>query len=170
MTEQNKNELLSFQEGDYVVYPSHGVGKLLGIEEHEICGTTLEFFVVEFDKDHMILKLPVKKACASGLRHVCDAEEMDAAVESLNTKIKKKKALWSRRAQEYESKINSGSIDRLAEVIRELHSNQSMGEQSYSERQIFQTAFDRFVREMSVVKNIDEEEASSIVQERLSVA
>lgn len=170
MAEENKGAGVTFQKGDYVVYPSHGVGKLLGTEEHEICGTTLEFFVVEFDKDHMILKLPVKKACSAGLRHVCGIEEMDVAVESLSSRIKKKKALWSRRAQEYESKINSGNIDRLAEVIRELYTCQATGEQSYSERQIFQTAFDRFVREMSIVKNIGEDEASALVQERLSVA
>lgn len=163
-------EQTPFKVGDYVVYPSHGVGKMVGIEDHEICGTTVQLFVIEFSKDHMTLKLPVKKACASGLRPVSNSEDMESVVASLSSRIKKKKALWSRRAQEYESKINSGSIESLAEVIRELHTCQSMGEQSYSERQIYQTAFDRFVREFAIVAQIGEEEAVEIIQSKLSAA
>ncbi len=160
----------TFQVGDFVVYPSHGVGKMQGIEEHEICGTKVELFVIEFNKDHMTLKLPIQKAFSSGLRHVCDKKEMDEALASLATKLKKKKALWSRRAQEYETKINSGKIGSLAEVIRELYTCQTSGEQSYSERQIYQMALDRFARELSVVENIGEDEASDLIQSKLSVA
>ncbi|MDR1907787.1 MAG: CarD family transcriptional regulator [Holosporales bacterium] len=156
--------------GDFVVYPAHGVGKLIDIEEHDICGTNVELFVIEFTKDHMVLKLPLQKACSSGLRPICGKEEMDLALESLGTKSRKKKAMWNRRAQEYESKINSGKISSLADVIRELHTPQDAGDQSYSERQIYQIALDRFVRELCIVEEVDEGTASKKVQEMLGVA
>lgn len=160
----------SFKIDDFVVYPAHGVGRLINIEEHDICGTIVEFFVIEFNKDHMVLKLPTQKAYSSGLRPICEKQEMESALESLSTKAKKKKAMWSRRAQEYEAKINSGNVGNLAEVIRELYTCQTIGDQSYSERQIYQIALDRFVRELSIVENINEEEASCKIQEILSVA
>ena len=160
----------SFKTGDFVVYPAHGVGKLVNVEEHDICGTAVELFVIEFNKDHMVLKLPIQKAYSAGLRHVCDRQEMKSALESLSTRVKKKKAMWSRRAQEYETKINSGNVGNLAEVIRELYTCQTVGDQSYSERQIYQIALDRFTRELSIVEDIGEEEASCRIQDMLKVA
>ncbi|MDR1597535.1 MAG: CarD family transcriptional regulator [Holosporales bacterium] len=159
----------SFAVGDFVVYPAHGVGKLVDIEIHDICDTSVELFVIEFAKDHMILKLPIQKACASGLRPICNKDEMQSALGLLGTRSRKKKTMWNRRAQEYEEKINSGSIISLADVIRELHSDQIV-DQSYSERQIYQLAMDRFVRELSLVDDVDESTASKKVQEMLSVA
>lgn len=160
----------TFNIGDYVVYPAHGVGELIRIEEHDICDTVLEFFVIEFNKDHMVLRLPVQKALSAGLRAVAPREEMDEALNSLTTKTRKKKLLWSRRAQEYEAKINSGSLVSLAEVIRELYKEQGDADQSYSERQIYQQALDRFVREMAIVEDINEDEAITRVEEILSAA
>jgi CarD family transcriptional regulator len=159
-----------FNIGDFVVYPAHGVGKLIDIEIHDICDTTVELFVIEFNKDHMVLKIPVQKACSSGLRLVCCKTEMETALESLGIKSKKKKVIWSRRAQEYESKINSGDIMGLADVIRELHSGHSDGTQSYSERLIYQTALDRFIRELSIVEEVNEDEATKKVHGLLNVA
>lgn len=161
---------IKFNVGDFVVYPAHGVGKLVNIEIHEIGETKVELFVIEFDKDHMILRLPVKKARSAGLRPVVNKGEMLEALSVLAVKSKKKKAMWSRRAQEYEAKINSGLIYSLADVIRELHCCQTSREQSYSERQIYQTALERFVREFSIVENMNEEKASEKISEILNVA
>lgn len=160
----------AFQAGDFVVYPAHGVGRLVGIETHDIGGTSVELFVIEFDKDHMVLRLPTQKAAAAGLRGVVEKEEMAKALEMLESKVKKKKLMWSRRAQEYEAKINSGSVASLADVIRELHCSDENADQSYSERQIYQTAMERFVRELSIIENIDEETASGKVRAHLVVA
>ncbi|MDR0625634.1 MAG: CarD family transcriptional regulator [Holosporales bacterium] len=160
----------SFEVGEFVVYPAHGVGRLVDIENHEIGGTTVGLYVINFDKDHMVLRLPVEKAIAAGLRGLSGKEEMQAALKMLAVKTKKKKTMWSRRAQEYEAKINSGTVGSLADVIRELYICQVSGEQSYSERQIYQTAMERFVRELSLIEDIDEEEASSRVQSFLNVA
>jgi CarD family transcriptional regulator len=160
----------SFHVGDFVVYPAHGVGKLIQIEEYDLGGTIVELLVIEFSRDHMVLKLPKQKAKSSGLRPVCTKDEIGAALTSLSTKTSKKKCMWNRRAQEYESKINSGEVGSIAEVIRELHRDQYAGEQSYSERQIYQLALDRFVRELSVVEDLDEEVASQKVQEILNAA
>ena len=163
-----KNNL--FKAGDFVVYPAHGVGKLIDVEEHEVGDSKISLYVIEFDKDHMTLRLPVGKAAAAGLRGISDKDEMLAALKMLSVKTKRKKTMWSRRAQEYEAKINSGNVGSLADVIRELHVSQVAGEQSYSERQIYQTAIERFVRELSIVEDIDEELASSKVKEFLDVA
>lgn len=160
----------TFNIGDYVVYPAHGVGKLIRVEEHDICDTVLEFFVIEFAKDHMVLRLPTQKALSAGLRPVAAKEQMQEALEALMTKTRKKKILWSRRAQEYETKINSGNLTFLAEVIRELHKDQGNTDQSYSERQIYQQALDRFVREMAVVEDINEDEAMTRVEGILNAA
>lgn len=160
----------SFKVGEFVVYPAHGVGRLINIEVHEVGDVQVELFVIEFEKDHMVLRLPIKKAQAAGLRRVAEKQEMYEALGLLSTKTKKKKAMWSRRAQEYEAKINSGSVACLADVIRELYSCQVSGDQSYSERQIYQTAMERFVRELSIVDDIDENTASEKVQDFLSVA
>ncbi|MDR3285145.1 MAG: CarD family transcriptional regulator [Holosporales bacterium] len=159
-----------FKVGEFVVYPAHGVGKLIDIEEHEVGNTKIDLYVIDFDKDHMVLRLPVDKANSAGLRGISGRDEMLAALKMLSVKTKKKKAMWSRRAQEYEAKINSGSVGGLADVIRELYTYQVSGEQSYSERQIYQTAMERFVRELSLVENIDEEAASSRIHSFLEVA
>ncbi len=148
-----------FKEGDYVVYPAHGVGQIIGYESQEIAEQTVELLVVSFDKDRMILRLPLPKAKAAGLRPLSSSEEMSRALESLATKTKSRRTMWSRRAQEYETKINSGDPMSIAEVIRDLHRSQNQPDQSYSERQIYQAAVDRLARELAAVEKVDENSA-----------
>src|ERR1700761_1276400 len=152
-----KIEKLGFDAGDLVVYPTHGVGKIQAVENQEIAGHALTVFVVHFDKDRMTLRVPVAKAKNSGLRRLSTRKEMDAALTKLKGRSRAKRTMWSRRAQEYEAKINSGDPASIAEVVRDLYRNASQPEQSYSERQIYQAALDRLVREFAAVEKIDED-------------
>ena len=168
--EKSLAETLGFSTGDFVVYPTHGVGKILGIENQEIAGYQLKVFVVHFDKDRMTLRVPVAKAKNSGLRRLSTRKEMDAALSKLKGRSRAKRTMWSRRAQEYEAKINSGDPASIAEVVRDLYRNAGQPEQSYSERQIYQAALDRLVREFAAVENIDEASAAKRVEQMLSAA
>ena len=159
-----------FAAGDFVVYPTHGVGKILGVEEQEIAGYKLSVFVVHFDKDRMTLRVPLGKAKASGLRKLSSRKEMDAALAKLRGRSRVKRTMWSRRAQEYEAKINSGDPASIAEVVRDLYRNVGQPEQSYSERQIYQAALDRLVREFAAVEKIDEETATKRIEQVLNAA
>ena len=149
----------NFKVGDYVVYPAHGVGKLIGCESHDIAGAQLELLVINFDKDKMVLRLPKEKAENAGLRPLSSKTEMDDALKMLSVRTKPRRVMWSRRAQEYETKINSGMPGSIAEVIRDLYRRSNDNEQSYSERQIYQAAVERFIRELSVVEDLDEKSA-----------
>jgi CarD family transcriptional regulator len=164
------SEKLAFAEGDFVVYPSHGVGKIMGIEAQEISGYRLNVFVVHFDKDRMTLRVPVTKAKASGLRRLSTQKEMQSALGKLKGRSKAKRTMWSRRAQEYEAKINSGDPALIAEVVRDLYRNAGQPDQSYSERQIYQAALDRLVREFAAVEAIDEETATQRLEQMLNAA
>jgi CarD family transcriptional regulator len=157
-----------FATGDLVVYPTHGVGKIVGIEIQEISGHTLNVFVVHFDKDRMTLRVPLAKAKASGLRRLSSRKEMDAALGKLRGRSRAKRSMWSRRAQEYQAKIASGDPASIAEVVRDLYRNAGQPEQSYSERQIYQAALDRFVREFAAVERIDETTATQRVEQLLT--
>jgi CarD family transcriptional regulator len=161
-------ENVPFAAGDLVVYPSHGVGKITSIETQEIAGHTLSVFVVTFDKDRMTLRVPLGKAKASGLRKLSSQKEMDAALSKLRGRSRAKRTMWSRRAQEYQAKIASGDPASIAEVVRDLFRNSSQPEQSYSERQIYQAALDRLVREVAAVESIDELTATQRVEQLLS--
>jgi CarD family transcriptional regulator len=161
-------ENVPFAAGDLVVYPSHGVGKITAIETQEIAGHTLSVFVVTFDKDRMTLRVPLGKAKASGLRKLSSQKEMDAALAKLRGRSRAKRTMWSRRAQEYQAKIASGDPASIAEVVRDLFRNSSQPEQSYSERQIYQAALDRLVREVAAVESIDELAATQRVEQLLS--
>src|SRR4051794_10463360 len=161
-------ENVPFAAGDLVVYPSHGVGKITAIETQEIAGHTLSVFVVTFDKDRMTLRVPLGKAKASGLRKLSSQTEMDAALAKLRGRSRAKRTMWSRRAQEYQAKIASGDPASIAEVVRDLFRNSSQPEQSYSERQIYQAALDRLVREVGAVESIDELTATQRVEQLLS--
>ncbi len=163
-------EKLGFNTGDFVVYPTHGVGKILGIEDQEIAGYQLNVFVVHFDKDRMTLRVPVGKAKNSGLRRLSTRKEMDTALAKLKGRSRAKRTMWSRRAQEYEAKINSGDPGSIAEVVRDLYRNVGQPEQSYSERQIYQAALDRLVREFAAVEKIDEDTAVKRLEQMLSAA
>ena len=161
-------EKVSFAAGDLVVYPTHGVGKITAIEMQEIAGHTLNVFVVTFDKDRMTLRVPLGKAKISGLRKLSSRKEMDAAIAKLRGRSRAKRTMWSRRAQEYQAKIASGDPASIAEVVRDLFRNSGQPEQSYSERQIYQAALDRFVREYAAVERIDETTATQRIEEMLA--
>ena len=148
-----------FISGDFVVYPSHGVGKIIGTETRKIDETKLELLVIRFEQDRMTLRVPLDKAKVSGLRTLSSKAQMDEAITTLQGKAKVKKLMWSRRAQEYETKINSGSLVSLAEVVRDLYKKEDQGEQSYSERQMYQAALERLASEFAAVDSTDKESA-----------
>ena len=154
--EKAKRKQLPFSVSDYVVYPTHGVGKITAIEDREISGIHLEMFVVEFEKDKMILRVPVGKVDIAGMRKLATPKIMEDAMTTLKGRARVKRTMWSRRAQEYEAKINSGDPTSIAEVLRDLHRNANQPEQSYSERQIYESALDRLVREVAAVDKTDE--------------
>ena len=150
---------VSFNSGEYVVYPTHGVGKISDISKQTIAGSELELLVVNFDKDKMTLRIPVAKIEQVGLRKISESATINQALETLKGKAKVKKIMWSRRAQEYENKINSGNPVAVAEVVRDLYRSENLAEQSYSERQIYDQAFERLASEVAVFDNTSVEEA-----------
>ncbi len=150
-----------FCSGEYVVYPAHGVGKVADITKQTVAGSELELIVVNFAKDKMTLRIPMAKAETTGLRKISEESTMSDALLTLKGKAKVKKVMWSRRAQEYENKINSGSPVAIAEVIRDLYRSENLAEQSYSERQIYEQALDRLANEYAVCENIAPAEATS---------
>ncbi len=156
--------------GDWVVYPTHGVGRVTGIEKREIAGCALELIVIAFEKDRMTLRVPITKAEMSGLRKLSTRDEMKTALKTLKGRSRVRRTMWSRRAQEYEAKINSGDPVSIAEVVRDLHRNAGQPDQSYSERQIYQAALDRLSRELAAVEDIDEEAATNRLEEMLQAA
>jgi|TARA_R110002072_G_scaffold19040_3_gene70536 CarD family transcriptional regulator len=161
---------LEFAEGDYVVYPTHGVGRITGIEEQEISGLSIELITIKFDADRMTLRVPVAKAANSGLRRLSSRKMMDSALTTLKGRSRAKRTMWSRRAQEYEAKINSGDPVSIAEVVRDLHRGDDQPEQSYSERQMYQAALDRLARELAALERIEEAEATEKLEKLLKAA
>ena len=159
---------LVFNSGDYVVYPTHGVGKVSDVSKQTIAGSELELLVVNFDKDKMTLRIPVAKVEQVGLRKISEATTIDNALATLKGKAKVKKIMWSRRAQEYENKINSGNPIAIAEVERDLYRNENLAEQSYSERQIYEQALDRLASEVAVFDNTSIEAANKKLLEILA--
>jgi CarD family transcriptional regulator len=159
---------LKFQTGDYVVYPAHGVGQVTAIQEQEIAGFTLEVLVIDFEKEKMTLRIPVGKVEAAGLRSLCSKKEMLEALKTLKGKSRVKRTMWSRRAQEYEAKINSGDLISISEVVRDLYRSEDQPEQSYSERQLFEQAMDRMSREIAAVNKITLTEAVKLITKNLS--
>ena len=147
---------LEFTLNEFIVYPSHGVGKIISIEEQEIAGSVLELYVIIFEKDKMTLRVPTNKAEEVGMRSLSSPDMVSQALTTLKGKPKVKRAMWSRRAQEYEQKINSGDLLAIAEVVRDLHRNDEQREQSYSERQLYEAALDRLTREVAAVEDGDE--------------
>ncbi|MEJ6389532.1 CarD family transcriptional regulator [Gymnodinialimonas ulvae] len=166
MSKARKSQL--FSPNDYVVYPAHGVGKIVSIEEQEVAGLELELFVISFEKDKMTLRVPTAKATQVGMRPLSDPTVVSKALDTLKGKARVKRAMWSRRAQEYEQKINSGDLISIAEVVRDLHRADDQREQSYSERQLYEAALERLTRELAAVKGLDEAGAANHVVEVLS--
>lgn len=160
----------AFSCGNHVVYPVHGIGKIKSIEVQEIGGHSLEMFVISFEKERMTLRLPVAKAKTSGLRPICTAKEMATAINALKAKARVRRTMWSRRAQEYEAKINSGNPVSLAEVVRELYRTANQPDQSYSERQVYQNAIGRLAGEIAAIESIQTDQAVQKVEKILEAA
>jgi CarD family transcriptional regulator len=148
-----------FRTNDWVVYPAHGVGRIVSVVEQEVAGIKLELFVINFDKDKMTLRVPVAKASSVGMRRLSSPDVVATALQTLRGCARIKRTMWSRRAQEYEAKINSGDLISIAEVVRDLHRASGQPEQSYSERQLYEAALGRMAREVAAVERIDEDAA-----------
>jgi CarD family transcriptional regulator len=157
-----------FKTNEFVVYPAHGVGQILAIEDQEIAGAKLELFVINFMKDKMTLRVPTAKVANVGMRKLSEPALVKRALETLKGRARVKRTMWSRRAQEYEAKINSGDIVAIAEVVRDLYRSESQPEQSYSERQLYEAALDRLSREIAVVQHVTETEAVKEVEGQLA--
>src|SRR4030088_1518798 len=157
-----------FKTNEFVVYPAHGVGQILAIEEQEIAGAKLELFVINFMKDKMTLRVPTAKVANVGMRKLSEPALVKRALETLKGRARVKRTMWSRRAQEYEAKINSGDIVAIAEVVRDLYRSESQPEQSYSERQLYEAALDRLSREIAVVQHATETEAVKEIESQLA--
>jgi CarD family transcriptional regulator len=156
MTEKKTH---AFKPDDHIVYPAHGVGKIVGIETQTVAGHTVELYVITFQQDRMTLRVPTSKAASSGMRQLASSTVVEEAVRTLGGRARIKRTMWSRRAQEYEAKINSGNLVQIAEVVRDLYRPGDQPEQSYSERQLFESALDRMARELAAVENCEQTEA-----------
>ena len=152
----SKSKKLDFKPNEFVVYPAHGVGQVVSVEKQEVAGFELELFVIAFEKDKMTLRVPTNKATEVGMRGLSSPEIVSQCMRTLKGKAKVKRAMWSRRAQEYEQKVNSGDLIAIAEVVRDLHRSDDQREQSYSERQLYEAALERLTREVSAVAGGDE--------------
>jgi CarD family transcriptional regulator len=162
------NQRHGFKTNEWIVYPAHGVGRIVGIEEQEIAGISLELFVITFEKDKMTLRVPTGKSQSVGMRKLAEESTLKKAMETLKGKARVKRTMWSRRAQEYETKINSGDLISIAEVVRDLYRSESQPEQSYSERQLYEAALDRMARELAAVEKLDERGAVQRITEVLA--
>ena len=157
-----------FKTNEFIVYPAHGVGQITSIEEQEVAGYKLELFVINFVKDKMTLRVPIAKIASVGMRKLAEPGIVRRALETLKGRARIKRTMWSRRAQEYEAKINSGDIVAIAEVVRDLYRSETQPEQSYSERQLYEAALDRMSREISSVNRISETEAIRQIEQNLA--
>ncbi len=163
------NDNFNFSQGDYVVYPAHGVGQIEGVETQNIGGMEVRLYAISFEKERMRLKIPVVKAEASGLRKLSTTDRMDDAIKTLKGRARIRRTMWSRRAQEYETKINSGDPVSIAEVLRDLKRSNDESEQSYSERQIYQSALERLAREVAAVDKITEIQATERLEDIMGI-
>jgi len=157
-----------FKTSEFIVYPAHGVGQIVAIEEQEIAGARLELFVINFIKDKMTLRVPTAKIVSVGMRKLAEPPLVKRALETLKGRARIKRTMWSRRAQEYEAKINSGDIVAIAEVVRDLYRSDTQPEQSYSERQLYEAALDRLSREIAAVQKVTETEAVKEIEASLA--
>jgi CarD family transcriptional regulator len=158
---------LGFKTHEHIVYPAHGVGQIVAIEEQEVAGFRLELFVISFVKDKMILKVPTPKVVSVGMRKLAEPSVIAKSLDTLTGRARIKRTMWSRRAQEYEAKINSGDLIAIAEVVRDLYRSEAQPEQSYSERQLYEAALDRMSRELAVVQKLTEQESLKLIEAQL---
>lgn len=170
-TQQKKMaQRAGFKTGEFIVYPAHGVGQIVNIESQEVAGHSLELFVIDFQKDKMRLKVPVAKATSSGMRKLSEEDYVERALKIVQGRARVKRTMWSRRAQEYDAKINSGDLILISEVVRDLYRADNQPEQSYSERQLFEAALDRMAREIAAVNRLSETEAVRLIEVNLAKA
>ncbi len=168
MNAKKTTQRQGFKTGEFIVYPAHGVGQIVAIEEQEVAGARLELFVINFVKDKMTLRVPTSKVASVGMRKLAETPTVKRALETLKGRARIKRTMWSRRAQEYEAKINSGDIVAIAEVVRDLFRSESQPEQSYSERQLYEAALDRLSREVAAVQRLTETEAIKEIEAALA--
>ena len=168
MVAKKSQQRLGFKTGEYVVYPAHGVGLIVNIEEQEVAGLTLELFVISFEQDKLTLRVPVAKIKSVGMRKLAEEDEVKKALDTVTGRARVKRTMWSRRAQEYEAKINSGDLIAISEVVRDLYRSDDQPEQSYSERQLFEQAMDRMSREISAVNKLTLTEAVQLIEKQLA--
>ena len=167
-TAKKTTQRQGFKTNEFIVYPAHGVGKISAIEEQEVAGYKLELFVISFQQDKLILRVPVSKIAAAGMRKLAEPEIVEKALKTVQGRARVKRTMWSRRAQEYEAKINSGDLISIAEVVRDLYRSDNQPEQSYSERQLYEAALDRMAREISAVNKISTTEAVVLIEKNLA--
>lgn len=156
---------LDFNAGDTVVYPVHGIGCITATEQQEVAGFRLELFVVFFEKDRLTLRVPTAKAVSGGMRRLAETALIQRALGILNGRARVSRTMWSRRATEYQVKINSGDLIAVAEVVRDLYRSPNQPEGSYRERELYEAALDMLWREISTVNNISETEARKLIQQ-----
>jgi CarD family transcriptional regulator len=166
-TLKSASQRQGFKLNEFVVYPAHGVGQIVSIEEQEVAGFKLELFVISFSKDKLTLRVPTSKVTGVGMRKISDPDAARRSLDILTGRARVKRTMWSRRAQEYETKINSGDINAIAEVVRDLYRSEAQPEQSYSERQLYEAALDRMVREIAAVQKSSEIDALKAVEAQL---
>jgi CarD family transcriptional regulator len=166
-TLKSASQRQGFKLNEFVVYPAHGVGQIVSIEEQEVAGFKLELFVINFSKDKLTLRVPTSKVTGVGMRKISDPDAARRSLDILTGRARVKRTMWSRRAQEYETKINSGDINAIAEVVRDLYRSEAQPEQSYSERQLYEAALDRMVREIAAVQKSSEIDALKAVEAQL---
>jgi CarD family transcriptional regulator len=164
---KNTGNRNGFKLNEFVVYPAHGVGQIVAMEEQEVAGFKLELFVINFTKDKMTLRVPTSKVTGVGMRKLSEPDVARRSLEILTGRARIKRTMWSRRAQEYEAKINSGDINAIAEVVRDLFRSEAQPEQSYSERQLYEAALDRMMREIAAVQKLTETEALKVIETQL---
>ena len=162
---KKKNKL--FKIGETVVYPKHGVGEIVKIESMEVAGIKTKFYVVKMEQARLTIRVPLEKKNFVGLRKISSKRIIDNIFNVLKLKPKIRRIMWSRRAQEYDSKIYSGDPIKIAEVIRDLFRKNSQPEQSYSERQMFQVALERLAREVAAVEKTDYFQATEKIEKTL---
>lgn len=158
----------TFKTNEFIVYPAHGVGQIVAVEEQEVAGFKLELYVIFFVKDKMTLKVPTPKVAAVGMRKLAEGDVVRRALDTLTGRARIKRTMWSRRAQEYEAKINSGDLVAIAEVVRDLYRSDVQPEQSYSERQLYEAALDRMAREIAAVQKLADAESLKVIESQLS--
>lgn len=167
-TSKKTTQRQGFKTNEYIVYPAHGVGQILAIEEQEVAGAKLELFVINFVKDKMTLRVPTAKIASVGMRKLAEPTLVKKALETLKGRARIKRTMWSRRAQEYDAKINSGDLIQISEVVRDLYRAENQPEQSYSERQLYEAALDRMAREIAAVNKMSDTEAVRLIEANLN--